>query len=73
MPKMFYLEEKLGISRPSSFPFNLNNAVDELLKDELIPLEELENHPYILNSGLDAKPIHPEAKIGEQGTRASVF
>ena len=38
-PKCFYREEKLGISKPSSFPFNLNNAVDELLKEELITIE----------------------------------
>ena len=41
--KCFYLEEKLGISRPASFPFNLNNAVDELLKEEFdIQLLELQ-------------------------------
>ena len=32
--RCFYLEEKLGVKKPDSFPFNLNNAVDQLLKDE---------------------------------------
>ena len=46
--KCFYLEEKLGISRPASFPFNLNNAVDELLKEEFDSFRGTDNnHPYI--------------------------
>ena len=59
--KCFYLEEKLGVAKPSSFPFNLNNAVDELLKQEFDSFRGTdENHPYILNAGLDAKPFsHP--------------
>jgi len=32
--RCFYLTNKIGIARPPSFPFNLNNAVDELLKNE---------------------------------------
>ena len=60
--KCFYLEEKLGISRPASFPFNLNNAVDELLKEEFDSFRGTDkNHPYIVDNGLDAKPFdHPE-------------
>ena len=60
--KCFYLEEKLGISRPASFPFNLNNAVDELLKEEFDSFRGTDkNHPYIIENGLDAKPFdHPE-------------
>jgi CRISPR/Cas system-associated exonuclease Cas4 (RecB family) len=60
--KCFYLEEKLGISRPASFPFNLNNAVDELLKEEFDSFRGTnKNHPYIEDNGLDAKPFdHPE-------------
>ena len=59
--KCFYLEEKLGVAKPSSFPFNLNNAVDELLKEEFDSFRGTDkNHPYILNAGLDAKPFsHP--------------
>ncbi len=32
--RCFYLTNRVGIARPPSFPFNLNNAVDELLKNE---------------------------------------
>jgi hypothetical protein len=30
-PQCFYLDRRLGISRPPSFPFSLNSAVDALL------------------------------------------
>ncbi len=32
--RCFYLDNKLGVARPPGFPFNLNSAVDELLKKE---------------------------------------
>lgn len=60
--KCFYLEEKMGISRPAQFPFNLNNAVDELLKNEFDTYRGTDqNHPIILEYGIDAKPFkHPD-------------
>ena len=33
-PRCFYLDRRLGIARPAGFPFNLNSAVDALLKRE---------------------------------------
>ena len=33
-PRCFYLDRRLGIARPAGFPFNLNPAVDALLKTE---------------------------------------
>ena len=33
-PRCFYLTQRLGIRKPDSYPFNLNIAVDELLKNE---------------------------------------
>ncbi len=33
-PRCFYLDRRLGISRPPGFPFALNSAVDHLLKNE---------------------------------------
>ena len=33
-PKCFYLDRRLGIAQPGGFPFNLNKAVDTLLKKE---------------------------------------
>ncbi len=32
--RCFYMDRRLGISRPPGFPFNLNSAVDTLLKKE---------------------------------------
>ena len=52
--KCFYLEEKLGISRPASFPFNLNNAVDELLKEEFDSFKPLIEK----NKSIDKKIIY---------------
>ena len=31
-PRCFYLDRRSGIARPPGFPFNLNSAVDALLK-----------------------------------------
>ena len=51
--KCFYLEEKLGISKPAQFPFNLNNAVDELLKNEFDNYRGTkDNHPLIIELSL---------------------
>lgn len=33
-PRCFYLDRRLGVGQPPSFPFSLNSAVDTLLKDE---------------------------------------
>lgn len=33
-PLCFYLDRRLGVGRPPGFPFNLNSAVDTLLKKE---------------------------------------
>lgn len=33
-PLCFYLDRRLGVARPPGFPFNLNSAVDTLLKKE---------------------------------------
>ena len=31
-PRCFYLDRRRGVGRPPGFPFNLNSAVDKLLK-----------------------------------------
>lgn len=33
-PRCFYMDRKMGVDRPPGFPFNLNTAVDTLLKKE---------------------------------------
>ena len=66
--RCFYLEEKLGVKKPDSFPFNLNNAVDQLLKDEFDSYRGTENnHPYLIESSIDANlTIILILKFGEQ-------
>ena len=61
-PRCFYLTNKLGISRPSTFPFNLNNAVDELLKNEFdFYREKGKPHPIITENRINAIPYsHPD-------------
>ena len=56
-PHCFYLDVRLGVKRPPGFPFNLNSAVDALLKKEFdhYRAENLP-HPYMTGAGLHAIP-----------------
>jgi RecB family exonuclease len=60
-PRCFYFDKRLGHSRPPSFPFTLNNAVDALLKREFdVYRERREPHPLMTQAGIDAVPFaHP--------------
>jgi len=60
-PRCFYLDRRLGIGRPPEFPFNLNLAVDRLLKKEFdIHRARGERHPLMKTYGIDAVPFnHP--------------
>jgi hypothetical protein len=56
-PRCFYLDRRLGIGRPPGFPFNLNSAVDTLLKQEFDQYRiKGEPHPLIANNKIDAIP-----------------
>jgi len=56
--RCFYLDRKLGIKRPPGFPFNLNSAVDALLKNEFDYYRSIQKpHPYIENLGINAIPF----------------
>jgi hypothetical protein len=62
-PRCFYLDRRLGVDRPPGFPFNLNSAVDALLKTEFdVYREQRKPHPrYMRAHGIDAVPFqHPE-------------
>lgn len=49
----FYLDRRLGVGRPPSFPFNLNSAVDTLLKKEFDIHRSLgSEHPLMSAYGL---------------------
>src|ERR1700733_6687589 len=61
-PCCFYLDRKLGIAPPSGFPFNLNNAVDALLKKEFdLHRESKIPHPLLIQHEIDATPFQHEA------------
>lgn len=56
--RCFYIDNKLGVARPPGFPFNLNSAVDALLKKEFdIHRANGSPHPLMTTYGIDAKPF----------------
>lgn len=61
-PRCFWLDNKMGIRRPSMPSFNLNSAVDSLLKNEFdLYRSKGEAHPLMKKNNIDAVPlIHPE-------------
>lgn len=63
--RCFYLDNKLGTARPPGFPFNLNSAVDALLKKEFdIHRDGKTAHPLMEQYGIDAVPFqHPKIDI----------
>lgn len=60
-PQCFYLDRRMGISRPPMFPFTLNSAVDALFKKEFdIHRAKEEAHPMMTTYGIDAIPFNHE-------------
>ena len=58
-PRCFYIDNRLGTARPPGYPFNLNTAVDTLLKKEFdIHRAKGEQHPLQKEYGVDARPVH---------------
>jgi hypothetical protein len=72
--RCFYLDNKLGVARPPGFPFNLNNAVDELLKREFDAYRARgEGHPLMKSYGLDAVPYsHDELEAWRDALKRGV-
>lgn len=64
-PRCFYIDNKLGTARPPGYPFNLNTAVDALLKKEFdIHRNGKTPHPLMEQYGVDAVPLqHPKMDI----------
>ena len=57
-PRCFYLDRRLGVGQPPSFPFTLNSAVDKLLKKEFdIHRANKTQHPLMKAYGIDAVPF----------------
>jgi hypothetical protein len=56
--RCFYLDRRLGVSQPPSFPFNLNNAVDTLLKKEFDHYRSRGlPHPLMKKNNIHAVPF----------------
>lgn len=57
-PRCFYLDRRLGVGQPAGFPFNLNSAVDYLLKKEFdLHRAEGSRHPLMSHYGIKAVPF----------------
>ncbi|MBX4198361.1 PD-(D/E)XK nuclease family protein [Candidatus Parcubacteria bacterium] len=57
-PRCFYIDNKLGVARPPGFPFNLNSAVDHLLKKEFdVHRDGGTAHPLMEAYGIKAIPF----------------
>ena len=55
--RCFYIDRRLGVGHPPGFPFNINSAVDELLKKEFDKFRiEKKPHPYMLETGKNLIP-----------------
>lgn len=63
--RCFYLDNRLGVARPPGFPFNLNSAVDALLKKEFdIHRARAAAHPLMEQYDVDAIPYaHAELDV----------
>lgn len=58
-PRCFWLEARLKIKRPDGPPFQINKAIDELLKREFDSYRlKGEPHPMMIKFGIDAVPFH---------------
>lgn len=58
-PRCFYLDQKLGVGRPASFPLTLNNAVDYLMKKEFdVYREKGIPHPLMKEYKIEAVPYN---------------
>ncbi|MCP4252073.1 MAG: PD-(D/E)XK nuclease family protein [Candidatus Scalindua sp.] len=56
-PRCFYIDRRLGVGRVPGFPFNLNSAVDTLLKKEFDYYRvNNQQHPLLEKYGVDARP-----------------
>jgi hypothetical protein len=57
-PRCFYIDRRLGVGQPPGFPFNLNSAVDTLLKKEFDQFRAAQKpHPLFMEFQIDAIPF----------------
>lgn len=84
-PRCFYLQRKLGVQPPFSFPLTLANATDALLKREFDRVRETGDvHPLWVREGLNVVAFkHPEIeawrnnrkgiRVTHEATGAEIF
>ncbi len=74
-PRCFYIDNKLGTARPPGFPFNLNSAVDALLKKEFDTHRvNGTSHPLMKTYKLDAVPFdHPKMDTWRDSLKGGVI
>lgn len=61
-PRCFWLDVRLKITRPSSPPFNINKAIDELFKKEFDTYrEQAKPHPLMVEFGVEAVPYQHDS------------
>jgi hypothetical protein len=73
-PKCFYFDRRLGIERPSGFPFSLNSAVDILLKREFDGYRaKAQAHPVMKSAGIKAIPYdHPQIGLWRDSLKGGI-
>ena len=60
-PRCFYVDRRLGVQPPSGPPFNINSAVDHLLKKEFDDYRARgKPHPLMKKAGINAVPFAHE-------------
>ena len=60
-PRCFYIDRRLGRAHPPGYPFSLNRAVDELLKNEFDEYRAKgKAHPVMQQHSIDAIPFKHE-------------
>lgn len=74
-PRCFYVDRRLGVGRPPGFPFNLNSAVDHLLKVEFDGYRKKgEPHPLMVENGINAIPFrHPKLNEWRQNFKGVAY
>lgn len=74
-PRCFYLDRRLGVGQPPGFPFNLNSAVDFLLKKEFdVHRAKNQKHPLMEHYGIDALPYaHRDLDIWRENFKGITF
>ncbi len=61
-PRCFYMDARLGLGRPNTPPYTLNNAVDNLLKNEFDLLRKTgSKHELVEKYNIDAIPFAHES------------